>query len=150
MRLVSLWELNAKPSKFFRLAAQGETVLIATRGKPTAVLRAIGEEELEDHILENSPRIKRLVAEGGGIAAPVASRRSRRTWRGCGYDGNPGRPYKYKTLCLTRSRPNCAAPVRQATGPVAPRPLCSHTLRVPSRGARVGRYPEPPSRWIRP
>jgi len=64
MRLVSVRELKAKPSEFLRLAARGETVIIATRGKPTAVLRAIGEEELEDYILENSPRIKRLVAEG--------------------------------------------------------------------------------------
>jgi len=64
MRLVSVRELKANPSEFLRLAARGETVVIATRGKPTAVLRAIGEEELEDYILENSPRIKRLVAEG--------------------------------------------------------------------------------------
>ena len=64
MRLVSVRELKAKPSEFLRLAAQGEMVVIATRGKPTAVLRAISEEELEDYILENSPRIKRLIAEG--------------------------------------------------------------------------------------
>jgi len=64
MRLVSVRELKAKPSEFLRLAAQGELVVIATRGKPTAVLRAIAEEELEDYILENSPRIRRLVAEG--------------------------------------------------------------------------------------
>ena len=64
MRLVSVRELKAKPSEFLRLAVQGELVVIATRGKPTAVLRAIAEEELEDYILENSPRIRRLVAEG--------------------------------------------------------------------------------------
>ena len=64
MRLVSVRELKAKPSEFLRLAVQGELVVIATRGKPTAVLRAIAEEELEDYILENSPRIRRLVSEG--------------------------------------------------------------------------------------
>jgi prevent-host-death family protein len=64
MRLVSVRELKAKPSEFLRLAAQGELVVIATRGKPTAVLRAIAEEELEDYILENSPRIRQLVSEG--------------------------------------------------------------------------------------
>jgi len=64
MRLVSVRELKAKPSEFLRLAVQGELVIIATRGKPTAVLRAIAEEELEDYILENSPRIRRLVSEG--------------------------------------------------------------------------------------
>jgi prevent-host-death family protein len=64
MRLVSVRELKAKPSEFLRLAVQGELVVIATRGKPTAVLRAIAEEELEDYILENSPRIKRLVSKG--------------------------------------------------------------------------------------
>jgi len=64
MRLVSVRELKAKPSEFLRLAAEGETVVIASRGKPTAVLRAISEEELEDYVLENSPMVKRLVAEG--------------------------------------------------------------------------------------
>lgn len=64
MRFVGVRELKAKPSEFLRLAAQGETVVIASRGKPTAVLRAISEEDLEDYILENSPRIKRMVAEG--------------------------------------------------------------------------------------
>jgi prevent-host-death family protein len=64
MRFVSVRELKANPSEFLRLAAKGETVVVATRGKPTAVLRAITEEELEDYLLENSPRIRRLVAEG--------------------------------------------------------------------------------------
>jgi prevent-host-death family protein len=64
MRFVSVRELKANPSAFLRLAARGETVVIASRGKPAAVLRPIGEKELEDYILENSPRIKRLVAEG--------------------------------------------------------------------------------------
>ncbi|MBI1724202.1 MAG: type II toxin-antitoxin system Phd/YefM family antitoxin [Deltaproteobacteria bacterium] len=64
MRFVSVRELKANPSAFLRLAAKGETVVVAVRGKPTAVLRAITEEELEDYILENSPRIKRMVAEG--------------------------------------------------------------------------------------
>jgi prevent-host-death family protein len=64
MRFVSVRELKANPSEFLRLAAKGEMVVVATRGKPTAVLRAITEEELEDYLLENSPRIRRLVAEG--------------------------------------------------------------------------------------
>ncbi len=64
MRFVSVRQLKANPSEFLRLAAKGETVVVATRGKPTAVLRAITEEELEDYLLENSPRIRRLVAEG--------------------------------------------------------------------------------------
>ena len=63
MRLVSVRQLKATPSEFLRLAAKGETVVIASRGKPTAVLRAISEEELEDYILENSPRVKKLVVE---------------------------------------------------------------------------------------
>lgn len=64
MRFVSVRELKANPSEFLRLAAKGTTVVVTTRGKPTAVLRAITEEELEDYLLENSPRIRRLVAEG--------------------------------------------------------------------------------------
>jgi len=64
MRFVSVRELKATPSAFLRLAGRGETVVVASRGRPTAVLRPITEEELEDYILENSPRIKRMVAEG--------------------------------------------------------------------------------------
>jgi prevent-host-death family protein len=64
MRFVSVRELKARPSELLRLAAQGEMVVIASRGKPAAVLRAISEEELEDYVLENSARIKRMVAEG--------------------------------------------------------------------------------------
>lgn len=64
MRFVSVRELKANPSEFLRLAAKGTTVVVTTRGKPTAVLRAITEGELEDYLLENSPRIRRLVAEG--------------------------------------------------------------------------------------
>ncbi len=64
MRFVSVRELKAKPSELLRLAGQGELVVIASRGKPTAVLRAISEEELEDYVLENSPHVKRMVAAG--------------------------------------------------------------------------------------
>jgi prevent-host-death family protein len=64
MRLVGVRELKANPSEFLRLAARGETVVISLRGKPAAVLRAISEEELEDYILENSPRVKQMVAQG--------------------------------------------------------------------------------------
>jgi prevent-host-death family protein len=64
MRFVSVRELKATPSELLRLAAKGETVVIASRGKPKAVLRAISEEELEDYILENSPKVKQLVAKG--------------------------------------------------------------------------------------
>jgi len=64
MRFVSVRELKATPSEFLRLAAKGETVVIASRGKPTAVLRAFREVELEDYMLENNPKVKQLVAEG--------------------------------------------------------------------------------------
>ena len=64
MRFVSVRQLKATPSEFLRLAAKGETVVIASRGRPTAVLRSISEEELYDYILENSSRVKKLVAEG--------------------------------------------------------------------------------------
>ena len=55
MRLVSGRELKADPSEFLRQAAKGQTVVVASRGKPTAVLRGITEEELEEYILEIGP-----------------------------------------------------------------------------------------------
>ncbi len=64
MRFVSVRELKANPSAFLRVAGRGEMVVVASCGRPTAVLRPITGEEIEDYILENSPRIKRMVAEG--------------------------------------------------------------------------------------
>jgi prevent-host-death family protein len=59
MRFVSIRQLKATPSEFLRRAAKGETVVIAYRGKPTAVLRGISEEELEDYLLENNPKVRK-------------------------------------------------------------------------------------------
>jgi antitoxin (DNA-binding transcriptional repressor) of toxin-antitoxin stability system len=40
----------------------GEPVIITYRGKPAASLTPLTEDDLEDFILENSPRIRKMIA----------------------------------------------------------------------------------------
>ena len=42
---------------------EGTPVIITYRGKPAASLMPLKEEDLEDFVLENSPRIRRMIAE---------------------------------------------------------------------------------------
>jgi len=42
---------------------KGEAVIITHRGKPAASLTALTENDLDDFVLEHSPRIKKMVAD---------------------------------------------------------------------------------------
>ena len=63
MKVANTVELKNKTNKLLRLAMKGEPVIITLRGKPAAALTALSEDDLEDFILEHSPRIRRLIAE---------------------------------------------------------------------------------------
>ncbi|MEJ5293576.1 MAG: type II toxin-antitoxin system prevent-host-death family antitoxin [Candidatus Methanosuratincola sp.] len=56
-------ELKNKTNEILREVMKGQPVIITYRGKPAASLTPLTEDELEDFILENSPRIKKMVAE---------------------------------------------------------------------------------------
>ena len=43
---------------------KGNPVIITYRGKPAASLTPLSEDDLEDFILENSPKIRRMIAQG--------------------------------------------------------------------------------------
>ncbi len=57
MIFANVRELKNKASEYIRATKEGEDVIITLRGKPTAVLRHLCEDEFEDYIL-NHPKMK--------------------------------------------------------------------------------------------
>ena len=57
MKLVTVAEVKNKLSEYLKLAEK-EDVIITRSGKPTAVLHHLGEDEMEDYLLEHDPRFK--------------------------------------------------------------------------------------------
>lgn len=62
MRFANTVELKNQTNRILRQVRAGEPVIITHRGKPAAALTPLSEEELEDFVLENSSRIKRMIA----------------------------------------------------------------------------------------
>jgi antitoxin (DNA-binding transcriptional repressor) of toxin-antitoxin stability system len=63
MKVANTVELKNKTNQLLRIVMKGGAVIITYRGKPAAALTALTEDDLEDFILEHSPRIKKMVAE---------------------------------------------------------------------------------------
>jgi len=63
MKVANTVELKNKTNQLLRIAMNGEPVIITYRGKPAASLTGLSEEDLEDFILEHSPRIREIIAE---------------------------------------------------------------------------------------
>lgn len=63
MRVANTVELKNQANRILREVRKGEAVIITHRGKAAAALTPLTEEDLEDFIVENSPRIKRMIAE---------------------------------------------------------------------------------------
>lgn len=63
MRVANTVELKNKTNQLLRIVMKGEAVIITRRGKPAASLTALAEDDLDDFILEHSPRIKKMLAD---------------------------------------------------------------------------------------
>jgi antitoxin (DNA-binding transcriptional repressor) of toxin-antitoxin stability system len=63
MKVANTVELKNKTNQLLRDVVKGEPVIITYRGKPAAALTALTEDDLEDFILENSPSIRKKMAE---------------------------------------------------------------------------------------
>ena len=57
MKLVTVAEIKNKLSEYLKLSEK-EDVVITRFGKPTAVLHHLGEDDLEDYLLEHDPKFK--------------------------------------------------------------------------------------------
>jgi prevent-host-death family protein len=63
MRVANTVELKNKTNKILKEVMKGSPVIITHRGKPAASLTPLTEEGLEDFVLENSPKIQKMIAE---------------------------------------------------------------------------------------
>ena len=63
MRFANTVELKNKTNKILREVMKGKPVIITFRGKPAASLSPLREEDIEDFVLESSPKVRRMIAE---------------------------------------------------------------------------------------
>ena len=62
MKFVNVAEAKAKFSEILK-KSEKEDVIITNRGKPTAVIQGLREEDLEDFIITHSKKIKKRMDE---------------------------------------------------------------------------------------
>ncbi|MBI4700397.1 MAG: type II toxin-antitoxin system prevent-host-death family antitoxin [Deltaproteobacteria bacterium] len=62
MRVANTVELKNKTNEILREVGKGRPVIITNRGKPAAAITPLGEDDLEDFILEHSAAIRRRIA----------------------------------------------------------------------------------------
>lgn len=59
MKFANIRETKAKLSKYLKIASQGEAVIVTFQGKPYAVIKKLSEEDVEDFVLSNHPKLKK-------------------------------------------------------------------------------------------
>ena len=64
MKFTSVRELKTKTSEMLRIVEQGNTVLVTTHGRPTAMLVPVTEDDIEDALLAYSPKLRKKIEEG--------------------------------------------------------------------------------------
>ncbi len=63
MKVANTVDLKNKTNELLRHVMKGDAVIITYRGKPAASLTPLAEDDLEDFVLEHSPKVRRLIAE---------------------------------------------------------------------------------------
>lgn len=63
MKVANTVDLKNKTNALLRLVMKGEPVIVTLRGRPAASIIPLSEEDLEDFVLEYSPKIRRMVEE---------------------------------------------------------------------------------------
>jgi prevent-host-death family protein len=61
MKIATPVELKNHASRLLRRVMGGEPVIVTFRGKPAAALLPLREEDLEDFLIEHSPKLRRLI-----------------------------------------------------------------------------------------
>lgn len=64
MKFTNVRELKSKTSEMLRTVEGGNTVLVTTHGRPTAMLVPVTEDDIEDALLAYSPRLRKKIEEG--------------------------------------------------------------------------------------
>ena len=60
MKIASVKDVKDNLSWYLKNAEKGD-VIITKNGRPTAVLHHLGEDELEDYLLEHDPRFRQKI-----------------------------------------------------------------------------------------
>jgi prevent-host-death family protein len=63
MRFANTVDLKNKTNELLREVMKGDPIIITYRGKPAAALAPLAENDVEDFILENSPKIRKMISE---------------------------------------------------------------------------------------
>ena len=64
MKFTNVRELKAKTSEMLRTVERGNTVLVTTHGRPTAMLVPVTEDDIEDVLLAYSPTLRKKIEAG--------------------------------------------------------------------------------------
>lgn len=64
MKFTNVRELKSKTSEMLRTVERGNTVLVTTHGRPTAMLVPVTEDDIEDALLAYSPTLRKKIEEG--------------------------------------------------------------------------------------
>ena len=64
MKFTNVRELKAKTSEMLRTVEKGNTVLVTTHGRPTALLVPVAEDDIEDALLTYSPQLRKKIEAG--------------------------------------------------------------------------------------
>lgn len=60
MKMASVKEVKDKLSQYLK-RAEKEDIVITRNGEPTAVLHHLGDDDLEDYLLEHDPKFRRKI-----------------------------------------------------------------------------------------
>jgi prevent-host-death family protein len=63
IRVATTVELRNKTTQILESVMKGGPIIITYRGKPAAAINPLTEDDLVDFVLENSPRVRRMIAE---------------------------------------------------------------------------------------
>jgi prevent-host-death family protein len=63
MRVANTVELKNQTNQILKSVMKGSPVIITYRGKPAASITPLTEEDLEDFVIENSPKIRKMINE---------------------------------------------------------------------------------------
>ena len=64
MKFTNVRELKARTSEMLRTVEKGNTVLVTTHGRPTAMLVPVTEDDIEDALLAYSPQLRKKIEAG--------------------------------------------------------------------------------------
>ncbi len=83
MKFTNVRELKTKTSEMLRTVERGNTVLVTTHGRPTAMLVPVTEDDIEDVLLAYSPKLRKKIEEGlkdirAGRTMPLSSYKAKR------------------------------------------------------------------------